>query len=75
MDPFKALEEIEAGLRNMQKPGHNWFEEYMKPRLDAVRASMITPELKKEMYNTACSLYGTGIKWHSPFDQLQTPRT
>ena len=70
MDPFKALEEIEGHINeicDMYGGGH----EYWKLRVDALRASMMTPELKKEMYNTACSLYGTGIKWHSPFNQLQ----
>ena len=68
MDPVKALEEIEAGWTMLQKPGQAWLKE----RLDAVRAAMITPELRKAIYEVVADLMDHE-PWDPPFNELQDP--
>ena len=51
MDPVKALDEIEYAMKSTSDNSNfptaaEYYESYWKPRLDAVRAAMITPELK-----------------------------
>ena len=69
-----ALNEIEQALKSTADhiggPNPEYFESYWKPKFDAVRASMVSPELKKAMYDLVFEMMDH-TPWDPPFDQLQ----
>lgn len=58
MDSFEALNYIENALKTSY-PNDDSYQTIWKPRIDAIRASIMKPELKKAMD-------------HKPFDQLKS---
>ena len=71
-----ALNEIEQALKSTSEragpTSADYFETYWKPKFDAVRASMVSPELKKAMYDLVFEMMDHE-PWDKPFDQLRTP--
>ena len=68
-----ALNEIEHALKSTAVGlfgGAAYFESYWKPKFDAVRAALISPELKKAMYDLVADMMDHE-PWDPPFDQLQ----
>jgi hypothetical protein len=72
------LNEIENALlrisQNTNFPmAESWFHEYWKPRFEKIRSLMISPELKKAMYDIVSEMMECD-PWHAPFDELQKPK-
>jgi hypothetical protein len=64
------LNTIEQALKANSPDNAAWFEEHWKPKFDRIRALMISPELKKAMYDIVFEMMECD-PWHEPFDELQ----
>jgi len=74
MDPFEALDYVANAIKKTIEhvnPNDDYYETFWKPRIEAIRASMITPELKKAMYEVISEIMDHE-PWDKPFDQLKS---
>lgn len=75
MDPFEALDYIANALKKTieyANPNDDYYETHWKPRIDVIRANIMTPELKQAMYDVMSEIMDHE-PWDKPFDQLRTP--
>lgn len=70
MDELNEIEKALFETLDQFPRGEEWFEEYWKPRFDKIRSLMISPELKKAMYDIVSEMMECE-PWHPPFDELQ----
>jgi hypothetical protein len=74
MDPFEALDYIANALKTSIEycnPNDDSYETRWKPRIDCIRAAIMTPELKQAMYDVMFDIMDH-TPWDPPFDQLQS---
>lgn len=62
-----ALTEIECAMASYDPN----FKTLWKPKFDAIRESMMSPELKKGMHDLVKSMVGDVEVWPEPLNQLQ----
>lgn len=71
MDELDTIEQaIKSTCEHTSPMGAAWFEEHWRPKFDRIRALMISPELKKAMYDIVFEMMECE-PWHKPFDELQ----
>jgi hypothetical protein len=71
MDDLDTIEHaLKSTLVHTSPMGQSWFEEHWKPKFDRIRALMISPALRKAVYDIVFEMMECE-PWHAPFDELQ----